>query len=593
MDQRKPQRHWHQFLTAIIQKNMGMELRPRRSDKRVVVMCCGRFCYGLLCLWLLASETTSLSSIKPNVKDLRNRSILRKVDRLLTRLQNPSEQFANYTYLRDNYAPVYQEQSNVDVGDPVYGKCPNLNGLLIRNGPNPTEFLSRRYHWFDGHAMLHMLRFSDRSVTYSNSYVPNERYIIEKELEEDIFPGIGDYSGFWGFLKLLFHVPMVQPFIHNPPLNAAPPNTSCLMYRNKLYCLNEGRLPFEVRINPDDMTLHPIGSETFDGRLNYPVSAHPKIDQDGDLIFHSYTVDPEILGRDGPLKLGRYVARNDILDMYFAPLEDQGASSTSFVHNILFTHDYIVTYQCSVEFDPQAMFEGGSFFRTKPEKTLRYGIVPKGGKKDDIKWVDTNRPGSIVHPLNSWQDEEGMIVIWTPLCEHLVVDLENDDLNEFRMVEHRLDPSTGSFVSERFIDNTVNVEFSVAAVQGQFTKFGYTAIQDASTPGEGTFAGFCIWDMGDERLHKTLYYNEGEVGGEPMLVASDDGEVYVGIYQQDLASNDSFFCLYDGVTADLIARWKLPYRVPYGFHGTWISENELEAHVKYHKFIDDAACFNS
>lgn len=186
------------------------------------------------------------------------------------------------------------------------------------------------------------------------------------------------------------------------------------------------------------------------------------------------------------------------------------------------------------------------------------------------------KPGAIVHPLNSWQEEDGTIVIWTPFCENLVVDLETDDFNEFRMVEHRIDPSTGIFLGEWFVDDSVNVEFSVAPKQGQFTRFGYTAIQDVATPGGGTFVGFCSWDMANRQLYKTVYYTEGEVGGEPMLMTAEDGIEFIGIYQQILASNESFFCLYDGFTADLVARWKLPYRVPYSFHGTWISETDFD-----------------
>jgi 9-cis-epoxycarotenoid dioxygenase len=156
-------------------------------------------------------------------------------------------------------------------------------------------------------------------------------------------------------------------------------------------------------------------------------------------------------------------------------------------------------------------------------------------------------------------------------------------LNEFRMMEIRLDPSTGTVLSERTIDDSVNVEFSVVPVQGEFTRFGYTAIQDPTTPGEGTFSGFCVWDMANGRLHKTYSYNKDEVGGEPMLLTAEDGTVYVGVYLHNLLNDVSYFCLYNGTTTDLVARWKLPYRVPYGFHGTWVSEKEMLAHFAYHE----------
>ena len=65
-----------------------------------------------------------------------------------------------------------------------------------------------------------------------------------------------------------------------------------MMYKNKLYCLHEASLPMECRMHPDGR-LEYIGYETFEGVLDYPVSAHPIKDGD-DLIFHSYSVDEEV-----------------------------------------------------------------------------------------------------------------------------------------------------------------------------------------------------------------------------------------------------------------------------------------------------------
>jgi len=191
-------------------------------------------------------------------------------------------------------------------------------------------------------------------------------------------------------------------------------------------------------------------------------------------MFHWYSVDAESLQCDGAPKLGFFKKALGKVVMYLSPLESSDIPSTSFVHNLMFTDDFLITYQCSVEFDPQAMLYGGSFFRTKPDKTLRFGIVPKN--TTDIQWIDTEEAGAIVHPLNSWQEDDGTIVIWTPFCSNLVLDLESESINEFRMVEYRLDPNAGKVLSKRLIDDRVNVEFSVTPTSGRFTKYGYTAM---------------------------------------------------------------------------------------------------------------------
>ena len=48
----------------------------------------------------------------------------------------------------------------------------------------------------------------------------------------------------------------------------------------------------ECRMHPDGR-LEYVGYETFNGVLDYPVSAHPVRDGD-DLLFHSYSVDEKV-----------------------------------------------------------------------------------------------------------------------------------------------------------------------------------------------------------------------------------------------------------------------------------------------------------
>ena len=58
-------------------------------------------------------------------------------------------------YLRGNYAPV-QDEVTLDALEVEGAIPPELNGLYLRNGPNPSEGSSQ--HWFFGDGMLHGLR---------------------------------------------------------------------------------------------------------------------------------------------------------------------------------------------------------------------------------------------------------------------------------------------------------------------------------------------------------------------------------------------------------------------------------------------------
>jgi carotenoid cleavage dioxygenase len=63
-------------------------------------------------------------------------------------------------YLAGNFAPVKDENFNVPMKI-EYGAIPNdLSGLFLRIGPNPIpHHIMKRYHWFDGHGMIHSGKF--------------------------------------------------------------------------------------------------------------------------------------------------------------------------------------------------------------------------------------------------------------------------------------------------------------------------------------------------------------------------------------------------------------------------------------------------
>lgn len=565
-------------------------------------------CFTLyLCVDLSFVRPIRAFSFTQNTKDASKVvfSPLEKFDRFLTRLQDPSEQLEQHTYLSGNYAPVSEEHVQIPV-EVVEGAIPpHIDGMFCRNGPNPvtTRPLRKRYHWFDGHAMLHNLRLRNETATYTNVFVPSVRYRIEEELNEELFPTLGEYTGPLGLAKVLFHPSMVRRRI--PDLKTVlPPNTNVLMYNDKFYCLNEGNLPFECRLLPDG-ALEPVGYETFDGALDYPVSAHPRVDANNDLLFHSYTTNTELIGRDGTMKMGRYSSEEKRVVSYFVPNDSK--DYVPFAHGMVFTGNYSIVWDCSVHFDATAMFDGGSYFRTKEKYNLRFGVAPKSATSgDEVVWIDTGEPGAVVHPLNAWEveeDEDGdgdvVIKIWTPFCARLEIDLETDDVNEFQMVEYELRPSTGGCV-KNLVDDEVNVEFSAVPCMGTFNRFGYTAIQDKDTPGEGSFSGFCVWDMSssspqrdndDDHLDdkkRPVYYDEHEVGGEPMLLRDDVNDTtYVGTHVYNMKEEQSYFLLYDGETTDLVCRLRMPHRVPFGFHGDWISGDKLRSHFEHHGLSED------
>mmetsp|Transcript_5354 Transcript_5354/g.12129 ORF Transcript_5354/g.12129 Transcript_5354/m.12129 type:complete len:646 (+) Transcript_5354:55-1992(+) len=567
------------------------------------------------------------------------RSFLHRLDRFLTELQGTTKHLEKHAFLRGNFAPVSEEHVALPV-EIAEGELPlGLDGAFLRNGPNPIRAIQRkRYHWFDGHAMLHTLMIKDGKATYTNQFIPSPRYNIELRLGEEFFPTIGEYKGWLGLMKLSFHPALVKHKIKDLK-QVAPPNTNVMMFNGKLFALHEANLPLECRMS-EDGRLDLVGYETFNDVLDYPVSAHPI--QDGDeLVFHSYTVDQKLIEDHGTMKLGRYNSQKDQVETYFVPTPSK--SYVSFAHSIISTDNYIIVWDCSVHFKTDALFTGGSFFKSNRYFTLKFGVVPKNKDNvqiDDVLWIDSREVGAIVHPLHAWEehvneyDDNGGVVssnvtlkLWTPFCEDLRLEL--DQSNTFHMVEFAIDTAARK-VSKCIIDESINSEFACMppptrrprqavtppstyvpsrgytrvnarnASTREFVsslssdnRFGFTAIFGEDNDG---FRGYAKWDLVKRRLDSTVFYRDGELGGEPMLVRSGeygDERIYVGSYLYNQDEDKSYFALYDGETGGQVCRLAMRQRVPFGFHGQYIDGEDLRAHFKYHEASDsgfNASC---
>ena len=467
--------------------------------------------------------------------------------------------------------------------------------------------------------MLHVLMVKDGNATYTNQFVPCPRYQIEQELGEEYFPTIGEYHGLVGLLKLSFHPELVKQKIDDLK-HVAPPNTNILMFNNKFYCLHEANLPMELRMFPDGQ-LEYLGMETFNGVLDYPVSAHPVMDGEDDLIFHSYSVDKQLIDEHGTMKVGKYNSKSSTVDTYLVPTPSK--KHVSFAHSIISTENFILVWDCSVHFQTDALFYGGSFFKLKKAHSLKFGLIPKNAKrKDEVIWIDSNESGAIVHPLHAWEEVEEefhdgkmvssktVIKLWSPFSKDLQLDLNK--ANTFHMMEFTIDLHSET-VSIEVIDETVNSEFAVMpprlkkpslyvaapslASSGINLDIGTncTAISRSTLSYEdrfgitallgdrGHFIGYAKWDLVLRKLDSTVYYDKDEIGGEPAIVRGTDNEMYIGCYTFNEEEERSYFILYDGDTGEKICRLQMPYRVPFGFHGQFISGEDLDNHFKHHE----------
>ena len=542
---------------------------------------------------------------------LRSPTALRATDRFLTSFQDVETHIKSHFYLSGNYAPVVEEHQGVNVVDIVQGAIPeDLDGLFIRNGPNPiaSQLSKKRHHWFDGHGMLHNLRIQKGSAIYTNMFIPTPRYILERDAGEPIFLRIGELTGVAGLLKILLlgtRLPEVYGLskFHVGPFEAGPANTHVLLYDKKFYCLNEGSLPFEISLSDLGTIQEAFGHvASFQGSnatelLDYPVSAHPKIDvQTGNLLFHGYSTAPDLVRRDGAIKVGEWSVLSHSLVQYLGLRLPGDDNHSPFAHDMMFTDHWILAVDTSVHFNPNAILDQkAEVFAWNAESNLRIGLVPRithqqraPSEQIDIKWIDLGRPYSLVHTLNSWEEEDGTVVFWAPLGTsfEFLVD-KKARKNAFYMTEMRMNPETGT-VSTTTVGEEYNVEFPRIREDclGHFCRYGFAGIM-GEPDNDDFFVGFVKYDLEKKRVDGAVRYGNGDVGGEPVIIpkpgsrAQASSEVYVGMFVYNTNDQESYFVLFDGETLseEPVVRLRIPHRVPYGFHGLWVDGADLREHV--------------
>ena len=504
-------------------------------------------------------------------------TIVDSVDDVLTMLQRPWEHLAKNSFLKRNYAPVVDEHIGVPI-DVIEGAIPeDLEGIFVRTGPNPLPGWTKRYHWFDGHGMLHNLRFKGGKATYTNQFIQTPRYVTERKYAKDYFLRLGELVGITGLLKVLLVEPVKLKSHGMNGLTNGPANTDTVMFNDRFYLLNEGNLPFEANLN-DDGSIESLGFSTFGGVLDYPVSAHPKVDfSTNSMLFHSYAADPKLMKEHGAFKVGELLANGTVRNYHGIR-----RNHTSFAHDMMITENWMVLYDSSVHFDISKMFERKSVFTWKEEANMEILLVSR--HTGEVKTFNAGSPLAIVHMFNAWEESDGTVVMWAPVGDHMELELDSGT-NFYSVSELRMNPTTGSISIEK-LDSQYNQEFCNVRrdFYGRFARYGVAGVLDSATQ-DGMFRGFIIWDMREKKAIKVVHFAKDEFGGEPVLLAkpnkTDSRDFYVGTFLHNYENGKISFVLYDEET--LVVRMDMPFRVPFGFHGKWIAEEVLQSHIASRK----------
>ncbi|MDQ2638747.1 MAG: carotenoid oxygenase family protein [Actinomycetota bacterium] len=448
----------------------------------------------------------------------------------MTDTSDTSTLFGSDQFFRQgNYAPVTDELTEFDL--PVEGAIPpELDGWYLRNGPNPRQASA---HWFVGDGMIHGVRIEGgRAAWYRNRWVRTESF----EKDFPLYNADGSRN-----------------------LRSSVANTHVVNHAGKTLALVEASLPYEITND-----LETLGAYDFGGKLVDSMTAHPKIcPTTGEMHFFGYgsIFAPHVTYHraeaDGELSINR-------------PLD---VPALTMMHDFALTAKHVVFMDLPLVFnlDIAMKAESDMPYRWDDNYGARFGVLRRDDPFGEVRWFDID-PCYVFHVANAydtagpdgdhielqavrypelWRDSggfdaDGVLWSWTI------------DLRTGTVTERQLDDRAVEFprIDDRLA--TLPARYAVSVGDNRLVR------HDLST--------------GDAVEHVFGTPESPGVPGEAVFVPSTSGPAdessgwYLG-YVYDPARDGSDLVIIDAsdFTGAPAARIKLPQRVPFGFHGNWIS----------------------
>ncbi|XP_022866702.1 9-cis-epoxycarotenoid dioxygenase NCED6, chloroplastic [Olea europaea var. sylvestris] len=489
----------------------------------------------------------------------------------LEKKQKPNRSVDPAIQLEGNFAPV--QESPVQHGLEVVGTIPaDVDGVYVRNGANPLFSPTNGHHLFDGDGMVHAVTLSaGNQARYSCRFTKTNRLVQESTLRRPVFPKpMGGLHGHLGLarLALFFTRSLIGLVSVSQGMGVA--NAGLVYFNGRLLAMSEDDLPYHIHITSNG-DIETIGRFDFDGQIKDPLIAHPKADPaTGDLYTLSYNVIKKPY-----LKFFKFDKCGKMSREVLISLEQP-----TMIHDFAITESHVIIPDHQVVFRMSEMIRGRSPVFHDPNKVSRFGILSKNAVDESrIKWIDV--PDCFCfHMWNAYEEinENGdkiIVVITSCMTPPCAIFSDSDDLLRSELSEIRLNLKTSESI-RKVIVSGMNLEVGQVNKHrlGLKTRYIYLAIADPWPK----CSGIAKVNLLTRKVTKFLY-GEEKFGGEPCFVPSKEDEGEEGGFLMNLVRDEkgqkSELVIVNASKMKQVASIKIPTRVPYGFHGTFVSSQEL------------------
>ena len=452
---------------------------------------------------------------------------------------------------------------------------PELEGALYRAGPDnrfvPMLGDDTIVH---GDGMITKLQIKNGRASFSSRYVRTERFLAEEKAGRSLF---GEYRNPWSD----------DPSVAGMDRGTA--NTNVVFHAGRLLALKEDAQPIEI----DPHSLATIGKWNAEGTITPPfVTAHPHPDaRTGELLM--FSSQAKGLGTS---------------DLVFLPVNAEGrvpkqtwlkAPYPCLMHDWFATQRHALFPITPAIVFPERVKEGAPYYMWDKTQPSYIGVLPRDGS-GEVRWFQ-GPPRFAMHFINAWE-ENGQITLqatmaspdqppffppadlieppkeWAPGTVQIVnwvLDLNssNDQIQEVRLIDD------GDFIEFPRVDPRVET------TRHRYVWWARKDFDRPSVPHPLPIVAFNGIERRDELTgERDTYWTDDQWAfGEPVFVprqadsAEGDGFVIAPVYR--IEGQGNAYMVFDAmnIAQGPLATVHVPFHFRPGFHGNWVTADELEA----------------